>query len=249
MKRYCNREFDEEKVLIYHQKAKHFKCHVCHKKLYTGPGLAIHCLQVHKEPISSIPNALPERGDPEIEIYGMEGIPEKDMKEREQILKRKKDAGDDDDDDEEDAKKKKTDATMATTMVPVHIPGMPMIPGMIPPFPAIPGMPGMPPAIPMFPGMPPMMPPGSMASPMLPGVAPGVMMPVSTAQVSAAASSASGTPTTATAPRPLFPAAAAQVSVNAVSSAGPVGADFKPLNSSSSTDSLQSLSASSRKCG
>ena len=90
MKRYCNREFDEEKVLIYHQKAKHFKCHVCHKKLYTGPGLAIHCLQVHKEPISSIPNALPERGDPEIEIYGMEGIPEKDMKEREQILKRKK---------------------------------------------------------------------------------------------------------------------------------------------------------------
>ena len=64
-----------------------------------------------------------------------------------------KDAGDDDDDDEEDAKKKKTDATMATTMVPVPIPGMPMIPGMIPPFPAIPGMPGMPPAIPMFPGI------------------------------------------------------------------------------------------------
>lgn len=77
-------------MLIYHQKAKHFKCHVCHKKLYTGPGLAIHCLQVHKEPIVSIPNALPERGDPEIEIYGMEGIPDKDIKEREQMLKRKK---------------------------------------------------------------------------------------------------------------------------------------------------------------
>ena len=88
--RYCNREFDEEKVLIYHQKAKHFKCHVCHKKLYTGPGLAIHCLQVHKEPISAIPNALPDKGDPEIEIYGIEGIPIKDVKEREQMLKRKK---------------------------------------------------------------------------------------------------------------------------------------------------------------
>ena len=44
--RYCNREFDEEKILIQHQKAKHFKCHICHKKLYTGPGLSIHCMQV-----------------------------------------------------------------------------------------------------------------------------------------------------------------------------------------------------------
>lgn len=45
-KRYCNREFEDEKILIQHQKAKHFKCHLCHRKLYTGPGLAIHCLQV-----------------------------------------------------------------------------------------------------------------------------------------------------------------------------------------------------------
>ncbi|KAB0399898.1 hypothetical protein E2I00_005985, partial [Balaenoptera physalus] len=43
--RYCNRDFDDEKILIQHQKAKHFKCHICHKKLYTGPGLAIHCMQ------------------------------------------------------------------------------------------------------------------------------------------------------------------------------------------------------------
>ena len=82
--RYCNRDFDEEKILIQHQKAKHFKCPICHKKLYTGPGLAIHCMQVHKETISTIPNSVPNRGDPEIEIYGMEGIPEKDMKERQQ---------------------------------------------------------------------------------------------------------------------------------------------------------------------
>lgn len=44
--RYCNREFEDEKILIQHQKAKHFKCHICHKKLYTGPGLSIHCMQV-----------------------------------------------------------------------------------------------------------------------------------------------------------------------------------------------------------
>ena len=43
---YCNREFEDEAVLIQHQKARHFKCHVCHKKLFTGPGLAIHMMQV-----------------------------------------------------------------------------------------------------------------------------------------------------------------------------------------------------------
>lgn len=81
--RYCNREFDDEKILIQHQKAKHFKCHICHKKLYTGPGLAIHCMQVHKETIDKIPNALPNRNNVDIEIYGMEGIPDADLKEHE----------------------------------------------------------------------------------------------------------------------------------------------------------------------
>ncbi|RWS23945.1 BUB3-interacting and GLEBS motif-containing protein ZNF207-like protein [Leptotrombidium deliense] len=80
---YCNREFDDEKILIQHQKAKHFKCHICHKKLYTGPGLAIHCMQVHKETIDKIPNALPNRNSVDIEIYGMEGIPENDIRDHE----------------------------------------------------------------------------------------------------------------------------------------------------------------------
>ena len=81
--RYCNREFDDEKILIQHQKAKHFKCHICHKKLYTGPGLSIHCMQVHKDTIDKVPNSLPNRGNIEIEIYGMEGIPPEDIKEHE----------------------------------------------------------------------------------------------------------------------------------------------------------------------
>ena len=81
--RYCNREFDDEKILIQHQKAKHFKCHICHKKLYTGPGLSIHCMQVHKETIDQGPNSIPTRGNIEIEIYGMEGIPDQDMKDHE----------------------------------------------------------------------------------------------------------------------------------------------------------------------
>ena len=81
--RYCNRDFDDEKILIQHQKAKHFKCHICHKKLYTGPGLSIHCMQVHKETIDKVPNSIPTRGNIEIEIYGMEGIPDQDMKDHE----------------------------------------------------------------------------------------------------------------------------------------------------------------------
>lgn len=81
--RYCNREFDDEKILIQHQKAKHFKCHICHKKLYTGPGLSIHCMQVHKETIDKVPNSQPNRGNIEIEIYGMEGIPQEDLQEHE----------------------------------------------------------------------------------------------------------------------------------------------------------------------
>nr|CAG4644980.1 EOG090X0A5X [Leptodora kindtii] len=80
---YCNRDFDDEKILLQHQKAKHFKCHICHKKLYTGPGLSIHCMQVHKETLDRVPNSLPNRGNIEIEIYGMEGIPESDLRDHE----------------------------------------------------------------------------------------------------------------------------------------------------------------------
>ena len=74
-------------MLIYHQKAKHFKCHICHKKLYTAPGLAIHCSQVHKETISNVPNAIPSRDNLEMEIFGMEGVPDEDRMAHE-VIKR-----------------------------------------------------------------------------------------------------------------------------------------------------------------
>jgi DNA-directed RNA polymerase subunit RPC12/RpoP len=73
---YCNREFEDEKILIQHQKAKHFKCPTCNKKLFTGPGLVIHCMQVHKETIDKIPAAIPGRDSTDVEVYGMEGIPD-----------------------------------------------------------------------------------------------------------------------------------------------------------------------------
>lgn len=49
--------------------------------------------QVHKEPISVIPNSLPHRGDTEVEIYGMEGIPEKDVEDKRKQKQKTKAAG------------------------------------------------------------------------------------------------------------------------------------------------------------
>ena len=72
-----------EKILLQHQKAKHFKCHVCHKKLYTGPGLQIHCMQVHKENIEKVPNSIKGRDNITLEICGMENVPREDLIEHE----------------------------------------------------------------------------------------------------------------------------------------------------------------------
>lgn len=51
--------------------------------------LTLPVFQVHKETIDSVPNAIPGRTDIELEIYGMEGIPEKDMQERRRTLEQK----------------------------------------------------------------------------------------------------------------------------------------------------------------
>lgn len=40
-----------------------------------------------------IPNSLPHRGDTEVEIYGMEGIPEKDVEDKRKQKQKTKDAG------------------------------------------------------------------------------------------------------------------------------------------------------------
>ncbi|KAJ8680522.1 hypothetical protein QAD02_016309 [Eretmocerus hayati] len=158
---YCNREFDDEKILIQHQKAKHFKCHICHKKLYTGPGLSIHCMQVHKETIDKVPNSLPNRSNIEIEIYGMEGIPPEDMKEHEK-QRNGRPGSPSSGEDEPAPKKSKPEGLLGSapgSMVPHGMPGMPM--GQFPPsmHPMMGHMghfgPGMMPGMHMPPGMPP----------------------------------------------------------------------------------------------
>ncbi|KAL5339341.1 hypothetical protein BJX70DRAFT_158004 [Aspergillus crustosus] len=73
---YCNKEFIDLKVLISHQKAKHFKCERCGRRLNTAGGLSVHMSQVHKEQLTSVDNALPNRSSLDVEIFGMEGVPE-----------------------------------------------------------------------------------------------------------------------------------------------------------------------------
>ncbi|KAF8338934.1 uncharacterized protein EI90DRAFT_3144199 [Cantharellus anzutake] len=76
---YCEREFEDEKVLMQHQKAKHYKCRHCPRKLNTAGGLAVHVQQVHKLDPEKIENALPGRDGGEVEIFGMEGVPKSDV--------------------------------------------------------------------------------------------------------------------------------------------------------------------------
>ncbi|KAJ9132089.1 C2h2 finger domain-containing protein [Pleurostoma richardsiae] len=73
---YCERDFEDLKLLISHQKAKHFKCDRCGRRLNTAGGLSVHMNQVHKESLSSVENALPNRQGLDVEIFGMEGVPE-----------------------------------------------------------------------------------------------------------------------------------------------------------------------------
>ena len=60
-------------------------------------------MQVHKETIDKVPNSLPNRGNIEIEIYGMEGIPDADLKAHEN-------AKNNEDEDEPSAKRAKSDS-------------------------------------------------------------------------------------------------------------------------------------------
>jgi hypothetical protein len=44
--RYCDKEFENEETLVQHQKAKHWKCLLCNKRLHSAPGVATHARNV-----------------------------------------------------------------------------------------------------------------------------------------------------------------------------------------------------------
>lgn len=66
-------------MLILHQKAKHFKCLCCSRRLNSASGLVVHMAQIHKETIDTVPNSVHGHDTPEIEIFGMQGVPPEDL--------------------------------------------------------------------------------------------------------------------------------------------------------------------------
>lgn len=159
---YCDRIYENERVLIQHQRAKHFKCPQCHKRISTAQGMMVHMFQVHKETIEHVPGAKEGRDSFDVEIFGMDGVPPEVVEE-----KRIKVFG-------EAAKKKPRSSPQLQQLQPIvqpqaheiKIPGTRNVFSIGPPRNAgvnpmmMMGMPGMPmfPRMP-FPGMPQVLPP------------------------------------------------------------------------------------------
>ena len=72
---YCLRSFDNEDVLIQHQKLLHFKCSECGRKFSNAPGMGVHMKTMHGIELKSVPKAEPGREDPTLNISGSTGVP------------------------------------------------------------------------------------------------------------------------------------------------------------------------------
>jgi len=79
---YCDRLFDNEGVLIQHQRSKHFKCPRCAKRVSTAHGMKVHVFQVHMRTIDSVPAAKEGRDSFDIIIIGMDGVPQEIIEQR-----------------------------------------------------------------------------------------------------------------------------------------------------------------------
>lgn len=96
---FCDREFEDEGVLVQHQLTKHFRCQECKgqagvvfahgNRSAMGQcdslhGLMCHMLKVHQKELITVPNAMQGREDPGtgINIHGMIHVPEEVLNER-----------------------------------------------------------------------------------------------------------------------------------------------------------------------
>ncbi|CAK0732364.1 hypothetical protein CVIRNUC_000121 [Coccomyxa viridis] len=103
---YCDRVFSDEPTLVQHQKAKHFKCTTCHKRLTSAGGLRVHCHQVHRFALEKVPFAKPGKDSMDLEVFGMAGVPEGAM------------PGVPPPDDEAEAKSLRTEAALVPAPLP-----------------------------------------------------------------------------------------------------------------------------------
>jgi len=78
---YCQRSFENEEVLISHQKLLHFRCPECGKKFSNIPGMAYHMKIVHSMELQAVPKADPGRDDPSLNVVGSTGIPTEEERE------------------------------------------------------------------------------------------------------------------------------------------------------------------------
>ncbi|XP_071512668.1 uncharacterized protein [Panulirus ornatus] len=190
-------------------------------------------MQVHKETIDKVPNALPNRNNIEIEIYGMEGIPEEDLKEHERQRAGRMGAGGRRQDEEEDDDSQ-------SSLPGQSNPPPPTVPSQGPPGPMGPMM-G--PNGPMMPIMGPMGPMGPMPPYMGgPGMMPGHMGPLGP-MPPPGGPPATNPPSTSQPPnKPLFPSAA-QHTTTTSGQIGPVKPAF-PAYSQANGQSIPSSQSS-----
>lgn len=73
---YCDRTFQNEHELLMHQREKHLRCPSCSKRMLSVPSLMIHASQMHNVSLSVVPNAIPGRDKIDLDVLGMQGIPE-----------------------------------------------------------------------------------------------------------------------------------------------------------------------------
>ena len=79
---YCDKEFESVSILLKHQKNRHFACKECRKKFSTAQSLMTHAMQRHRFAVTKVHNAKKGRDSCQIQIYGMEGIPQEIIEER-----------------------------------------------------------------------------------------------------------------------------------------------------------------------
>ncbi|EAY04395.1 Zinc finger, C2H2 type family protein [Trichomonas vaginalis G3] len=73
---FCNSSFDDENQLISHQKSKHFRCPICSQVKQNLKSLNNHMLTLHRTYLEAVPGAIEGRKDPNVNIFGLSGIPE-----------------------------------------------------------------------------------------------------------------------------------------------------------------------------
>jgi len=78
---YCQRSFENEDVLVSHQKLLHFRCPDCGKKFGNAPGMGIHMKTMHNTELKAVPKAEPGRDDPTLHIVGTVGVPTEEERE------------------------------------------------------------------------------------------------------------------------------------------------------------------------